>query len=62
MFEQILTAYEENPYYRNECARTKYMPGSVYLKQDQDVERGRRYIAEARDMLKEVKPEIDGSD
>ena len=32
MFEQALSAYEENPYYRNECVRTKYMLGIIQLK------------------------------
>jgi hypothetical protein len=58
MFEQALVAYEENPYYRNECTRTKYMLGTVYLKQEEDMETGNRYITEARDTLNEIRPDV----
>ena len=58
MFEQALSAYEENSYFRNECARTKYMLGTVQLEND-DVAVGQANIDAAREMLEEIKPDVD---
>jgi hypothetical protein len=59
MFEQALSAYEENPYYRNECTRTKYTLGTIQLKHG---DAGQENIDEARRMLKEIIPTADVMD
>jgi len=58
MFEQTLSAYEDNSYYYNECIRTKYMLGTVQIEHGDSVV-GQAHIDEARNMLREMKPEID---
>lgn len=55
MFEQALNAYEENPYYYNECVRTKYMLGTIQL-QYGDAEVGQMNIDAARDAVQELCP------
>ena len=59
MFQQALEAYEENPYYRNECARTKYMLGTVYLKNDEEGA-GNASVNEAKEMVKVIWPNVMG--
>jgi hypothetical protein len=61
MFEQALAAYEENSYYKNECCRTKFMMGTVQLEQG-DIEAGQANIDAARDMLKEIRQDVDVMD
>jgi hypothetical protein len=58
MFEQALAGYEENPYYRNECTRTKYMLGITNLEHG-DPAKGQEYLDTAREMLKEIRPDVD---
>jgi hypothetical protein len=58
MFEQALAAYEDNSYYRNECARTKYMLGTIQLEHD-DAAAGQANIDAAREMAKQIKPGVD---
>jgi hypothetical protein len=55
MFEQALNAYEENPYYRNECVRTKYMISTIQLKHG-DVDAGQANIDTAMEMAQELCP------
>jgi hypothetical protein len=58
MFNQALAAYEENSYYRNECARTKYMLGTIQIKHG-DAATGEANLNAAREMLKEIIPNVD---
>jgi hypothetical protein len=58
MFEQALDTYEENPYYRNECTRTKYMLGTIQLKHG-DADVGQGNIDAAREMAKQICPDAD---
>ena len=55
MYEQALATYAENPYYRNECTRTKYMLGCVQVKHG-DAIVGQQNINEARGALAEIRP------
>ena len=58
MYEQALATYAENPYYRNECTRTKYMLGCVQLKHG-DTASGQANIDEAQKLLAEIRPHAD---
>ena len=58
MFEQALAAYEESAYFRNECARTKYMLGTIQLEHD-DAAAGQANVDAAREMGKQIKPGVD---
>jgi hypothetical protein len=55
MFEQALSAYEENPYYRNECVRTKNMLGTIQLKHG-DADVGQANIDASMEAAKEICP------
>ena len=55
MFEQALNAYEENPYYRNESVRTKYMLGTIQLKHG-DVVTGQANVDSAMEAAQEICP------
>ena len=58
MYEQALVIHGENPYYRNECARTKYMLGCVQVKHGDSV-CGQATLGEARQLLSEIRPDVD---
>lgn len=50
--------YEENPYYVNECTRTKFVLGSIQLDHG-DAGVGQANVNAARTMLKEIRPDAD---
>jgi hypothetical protein len=54
MLEQALESYEDNPYYRNECARTKFMLGTIQVGHGDPIV-GQSNINAAKEMYKEIK-------
>jgi hypothetical protein len=60
MYEQALASYAENPYYRNECTRTRYMLGTVQVRHG-DVATGQANLDEARKGLAEIRPDVDAA-
>ncbi|KAF2422211.1 TPR-like protein [Tothia fuscella] len=61
MFKQALEAYEDNSYYRNEAARTKYMLGVVQIGHG-DAILGQKNIDDAKKQYEEIKPNISVDD
>jgi hypothetical protein len=58
MYEQALAGYAENSYYRNECARTKYMLGTVQRSHG-NAEAGEANVVEAQQLALQIRPDAD---